>query len=327
MLPPGALGHRAVVASLTPKGAAASVETMPPSQQPVLAYLQQHPQTPQPTLKRVLGGGAEQLLVKLERAGLLERQATWRRPAQGERYVAFLRTPPGVDAGTVAVLAKGRAKRQAALLETVLTAGPPIRATEARRRFGTHAVAGLLSKGLVVEDRVVDHGAPNLDAGAAPEPPPPLTGHQQRALAQLEAADGVATGPAANISAARGHGKRQDGGLPASAGNGAGPREAGHHPRAGDIANASDAGPVQPALSRTGGGAAQRVDPRRSGGRRGGVCIEEKPTWWWGRGAPCLLPSRTRASLCWTRSTSGPTSKGRRRRGTTPGSRLWSLPG
>ncbi len=188
MLPPGALGRRAVVVSLTPKGAAASVEAMPPSQQPVLAYLQQHPQTPQPTLKRVLGGGAEQQLVKLERAGLLERQATWRRPAQGERYVAFLRTTPEVDAGAVAVLAKSRAKRQAALLETVLTAGPPIRATEARRRFGAHTVTGLLGKGLVVEDRVVDQGPPNVDAGVPPEPPPPLTGHQQRALAQIEAA-------------------------------------------------------------------------------------------------------------------------------------------
>jgi len=196
MLPPAIRGQHITMVSLTAKGVGTQVESVPVGQRPVLAYLQEHPQSLQSALRRDIGGAAERQLPRLERSGLLERQTTWKRPGQRERFVSFLVTAPGLSEDSVADLKKGRARRQAALMDTVLTAGPPIKATEARRRFGASAVAGLLEKGLILEERIPVQSGIQVQEHNEAEAPPKLTGHQQRALAQISAAlESVAVEP------------------------------------------------------------------------------------------------------------------------------------
>ncbi len=193
-LPPGLTALARQVIRLTPGTTAAALlaADRSPATQHLATLLTRRPAVPVQALARRLGrSAARACLARLARRGLLEVEPLLPTPRDQPRTLrCYALAVPPEEARRQAETLRGRAPRQAEILERLLQAGGELPVRELRRRGGTPAAElALLRRGLlspqareVRRDLLADYP---VGAGESPLPPTPA---QAEALAATAAA-------------------------------------------------------------------------------------------------------------------------------------------
>ncbi|MFQ5874536.1 MAG: primosomal protein N', partial [Dehalococcoidia bacterium] len=181
MLPPGF--RRRVLTFVSLRDGPAVGEPSP-AQEKVLEYVQGGGSVELGAVKRALGARAAAAAEQLCRKGVLSREWRWARSKVGPKYAAAVRLaiPRDQAASRLKVLEKGRAHRQAALIDALLQQEGPIFAPYLREAgISLSTAKALEARGLVAVEQVRVHRDPLGFKRFTPSSPPNLTPHQQEA--------------------------------------------------------------------------------------------------------------------------------------------------
>ena len=190
MLPPGFKSRSHAV--LRPvDGKAMEAGDLPEEVLQLLDHVREGGGAREDVLKKERGRGTERTIVRLVNEGWLERSWEMERPRTGLKYDTFLRLGIPSDAVESALESlPSNALRQVALLRAVAEKPEPLVISQARKKFGTSAVNGLLKRGYLAQEwiRAVEGPFPEGVHLPPEERPETLTPPQQAALTEIVAA-------------------------------------------------------------------------------------------------------------------------------------------
>jgi primosomal protein N' (replication factor Y) len=190
MLPPGERVRARSYISVGPGADAAEELSLTPFQRRALDYIRRRGSVEQGRLIRAFGEAARGVLGRLAERGIIVRSEGRGRPALGPKYVAYAGvTPEGREALNRGLQeGRRRAPRQAALLGRLSTDASPLTLADARREYGSSAVAALLAKAWIEQTEVVVERDPLRGKAFPPSPPVTLTPRQSAVASEIRAA-------------------------------------------------------------------------------------------------------------------------------------------
>jgi primosomal protein N' (replication factor Y) len=190
MLPPGERVRARTYISVDLGPDAGEELSLTPFQRKVLDYIRRRGAVEQGRLIRAFGETARGVLGRLAERGIIVRSEGRGRPALGPKYVTYA----GVTSEGREALKRGlqagarRAPRQAALLDRLSSDASPLTLADARREYGSSAVAALLAKAWIEQTKVVVERDPLRGKAFPPSPPVTLTPRQSAAASEIRAA-------------------------------------------------------------------------------------------------------------------------------------------
>jgi primosomal protein N' (replication factor Y) len=180
-LPPGFKGR--VDAYLEPQGSDPGRDSLSQADEKVLLWVEANPGAPEARVRKTLDAQGKAAVDRLVRRGLLQRMWRLPHPRTAPRYEALILStlplPDGKGGGEALVR---RAPRQSDLLQALMESKVAMSLTLARKEYGSSAVRGLESKGLLVLEWVrTDAAVQGLGEGAR-EQALTLTPEQKRVV-------------------------------------------------------------------------------------------------------------------------------------------------
>ena len=184
MLPPGSRVQTRTVVSLSDDVNDIEAVANSERQLRVLEAVRRDGQADVEALASGLGEWVRTTIGPLVSRGVLERSYRSTRRTVGPRYVEYLRVKTSALNGIRRWLSdpKNRARRQSALVLSLIESSGLTPATQARREFGASAVSALVKRGFIDVDRTQVFRDPLADRDFPPEPGITLSEHQQSAV-------------------------------------------------------------------------------------------------------------------------------------------------